>query len=149
MSMPYDDFTEAFLYKINEYDILLLEETDRTALIDTYMKKAISAFKKNCLYDLTTTANDELREFDVDVLEEDKDELIDIISDGMIVQWLKPYLYRQELLQNVLNTSDFTTYSPANLIEKLTATYEKAQRDFTQAIREYSFNHGKLDMLHL
>ena len=63
MSVSYDVFTGAFLNKVNDYDLLDMLDTDRTAIVDDYMKKAIAAFKKNCKYDLTTTKDDDLRVF--------------------------------------------------------------------------------------
>ena len=149
MSVPYDLFTEAFLSKVSEFDFIELEEKDRTAIVDGYMKRAISAFRKNCKYDLFTTGDDAAREFSVDIPHEDIDELADIISEGMLVQWLKPFTYKQELLENVLNTKDFTTYSPAELLMRVGNAYGKAQKDYTQMIREYSFNHGDLTGLHI
>ena len=59
--------------------------------------------------------DDTLREFTDDFDESDIDEIIDILTEGMLVHWLKPYLYKQELLENSLNTADFTTYSTAEL----------------------------------
>lgn len=149
MSIPYDTFTKAFLSKISEFELLELDVDDSTEIVDVYMKRAIAAFKKNCKYDLTSVADDEQRLFDVDVKEEDEDELIEIISEGMVVQWLKPYVYKQELLENVLNTRDFTLYSPAELLLRVGNAYAKAQKDYTQMIREYSYNHGDLTVLHL
>ena len=149
MSIPYDSFLGAFLSKISEYDFIDLPDEDRDEIVDGYMKRAVSAFKKNCKYDLSSSANDALREFSVDIPEADADELIDIVSDGMVVQWLKPYIYKQELLENKLNTRDFTTYSPAELLHRVGEAYKKAQKDYTQAIREYSYNNGKLSDLHL
>lgn len=149
MSVPYDTFTSAFLSKISEFEFLQLCEENRTLIIDGYMKRAISAFRKNCMYDFFTTGNDETRTYDVDVADGDLDELVDIISEGMLVQWMKPYLYRQELLESVLNTRDFTTYSPAELLMRVGNAYAKVQSDYTQMIREYSYNHGDLTSLHL
>ncbi len=149
MSVSYDLFTGAFLSKISEYEFLKLTEEDRTEIIDGYMKRAIANFKKNCKYDLSSTSDDDIREFDVDIEDEDIDELSDIISEGMIVQWLKSYTYKQELLENILNTRDFTTYSPAELLYRVGNAYSKAQKDYTQMIREYSYNHGDLSDLHL
>lgn len=149
MSIPYDTFYGAFLSKISEFELLGIEDNIRTEIIDGYMKRAISAFKKNCKYDLFTTGDDTAREFVVDVAGDDLDELVEIISEGMVVQWLKPYVYQQELLQNVLNTRDFTQYSPAELLMRVGNAYAKAQKDYTQMIREYSYNHGDLTDLHL
>jgi len=149
MSVSYDVFAGAFLSKVSEFELLQLGYGNRTELVDSYLKRAITAFRKNCKYDFFTTADDEQREFKVDVDEQDLDELIEIISEGMVVQWLKPYVYQQELLQNVLNTRDYTQYSPAELNLRVGNAYAKAQRDYTQLIRDYSYNHGDLRDLHL
>lgn len=149
MSVPYDLFTGAFLAKISEFDFMQLDETDRVATVDGYMKRALIAFRKNCKYDLFTTGDDTVRVFSVDIPESDIDEIADIVSEGMLVQWLKPFVYKQELLENVLNTKDFTTYSPAELLMRVGNAYSKAQKDYAQKIREYSFNHGDLSSLHL
>ena len=149
MSTPYDVFTGAFLSKISEFDLIQIELDERKEIVDGYLKRAISNFKKNCKYDLSSTANDETREFSVDIDKGDIDELVDIISEGMVVQWLKPFLYRQELLENALTTRDFSTYSPANLLERVGSAHAQAQKNYTQMIREYSYNHGNLKDLHL
>lgn len=149
MAIPYSAFTGAFLNKISEFELLKLDDNTRTEVIDGYRKRAVSAFRKNCRIDLFTTADDGERAYQVDVGDEDLDELVDIISEGMIIQWLKPYVYQQDLLQNILNTRDYTLYSPAELLMRVGNAYQKVQKDYTQMIREYSYNHGDLSDLHL
>ena len=149
MSVPYDVFAGSFLAKISEYSFLSLEEPDRTAIVDGFMKRALSTFRKNCKYDLFTTGNDTERVFAIDIPEADLTEIADIVSEGMVSQWLKPYVNKQENLENVLNTKDFTTYSPAELLMRVGNAYAKVQRDYTNMIREYSYNHGDLSDLHL
>ena len=149
MGVPYDSFAGAFLAKITEFELTALTSSAQQETVDGYMKRAISAFKKICKYDLTTTANDTERVFDVEIGADALDEIIDIVSEGMVVQWLKPYVYKQELLENVLNTRDFSTYSPAELLLRVGNAYKQAQKDYTQMIRVYSFNNGNLADLHL
>lgn len=149
MGIPYDAFTEAFLDKISEFNFINIPEENRTAIVDGYMKRAINSFKKICKHNLTSSGDDTAREFVVEVPDEDVYEIVDIVSEGMIVQWLKTYVYRQDLLENALNTRDFTTYSPAELLHRVSGIYSKAQKDYTQAVREYSYNNGKLSELHL
>lgn len=148
MGLSYDVFTGSFLSKVAEYEFINLEPDFRTEVVDGYMKRAIVAFKKNCKYDLVSSANDQKRKFKIDIASEDLDELVDIISEGMVVQWLKPYVYKQENLENAISTKDFSVYSPAELLLRIGNAYAKAQKDFTQAIREYSYNHGDLASLH-
>lgn len=73
MSVPYDVFTDAFLSKITEFDLINMDAFERTATIDAYMKRAVASFKTICEYDLSTTGDDNIREFDVEVSEEDLD----------------------------------------------------------------------------
>ncbi len=149
MSVSYDVFTREFLNKITEFEFLKLVEANRTEVIDSYLKRAVSKFRKNCKYNLTSAADDNLRQFNIDINNDDINELVDILSEGMVVEWLKPYVYRQELLENVINTRDYQTYSPAELLMRVGNAYAKSQKDFTQMIREYSYNHGDLSDLHL
>lgn len=149
MGIAYDVFVGAFLAKVTEYDLLKIPLYERTTVVDGYLKRAVSEFRSNCLYDLFTTGDDEVREFDVDIPEDDLHEIVDIVSEGMIIQWLKPYTYRQELLENVINTRDFSMYSPAELLLRVSGIYAKAQKDYKGMIREYSYVHGDLTQLHL
>ena len=149
MSVSYDLFTGAFLAKISEFEFLQLPAADRTNLVDGYMKRAVSEFKHICVYDLMNAMNDETREFAIDIEDDDIDEIVNIVSEGMVVQWLKPYVYKQELMENALSTRDFATFSPAELNKRVGSAYAKAQKDYVQMIREYSYNHGDLSDLHL
>lgn len=149
MSVPYDVFIDAFLSKITEFEFIELPEESRTAIIDGYMKRAMSDFRRNCKYDFMSCADDGAREYAVDIPDNDIDEIVEIVSEGMLVQWMKPYIYRQEILENTLSTRDFTTYSPAELLNRVRQSYDLAQKDYIKKIREYSYNHGDLSDLHL
>ena len=75
--------------------------------------------------------------------------VIDIIAIGMVVQWLQPYVYKQENLCNLLNTRDFTTYSPAELLKRVGDVYKQAGNDYKQAMYDYSYTAGDLTSLHI
>ena len=151
MTVPYDVFTGAFLSKITEYDLVALDDNIRTSIVDGYMKRVLadSLFKKACNIDFHGCGDDELREFEIDIDEEVLDDIVEIVADGMLVQWMKPYVYKQENLEMILTTRDYTMYSPAELTLRVGNAYTKAQRDYTQHIREYSYNHGDLTSLHI
>lgn len=149
MSIPYDMFTMAFLSKVSEYELFRLADDERETIVDDYMKKSIAAFRPMCLYDLSTTGDDECREFSIDIDDGDIDEIVDIISEGMLMQWMKPYVYRQENLENALSTRDFTVFSPAELLHRISNAYDTVRNNFVQMMREYSYRHGDLTALHL
>lgn len=148
MSVSYDLFTTAFLGKVTEYDFIKLDDHDRDSIVDGYMKRACAQFNQVCKYDLVN-GDDELRELQVDIPDDEIDEIVDIVSEGMMVQWMKPYFYRADNLENVLNTADFSQYSPAELLYRITNAYSISKKDFTNMMREYSYNHGDLSDLSL
>ena len=153
MTVSYDVFTEAFLSKITEYNFIHLTEADRNAIVQSYMKRACSDFAHICRANITewddTTSTFDLRVGDEDVASGELHEIIDIVSDGMVYQWFKQYMYAQENLQNMLNTPDFTSYSPAELLHRMTTAYKQAERTFVNRMREYSFRYGDLKVLHI
>lgn len=148
MSIPYDSFVTAFLNKVTEYKFLKLATEDRDAIVHGYFRRSLNGFKNVCDYDFSKY-DEETGEFTDNFKDQDVDEIVDIISEGMVVQWIKSYLYNQEILENVLNTRDFSTYSPAEMLLRVGNAHEKAQKDFVQMVREYSYNHGDLSDLHI
>lgn len=157
--ISFDDFITAFLSKITDFDFANVpeeEEDYRTNEFDGYLKRAIVQFKKVCVIDFTFDEDDD-RSFAFDFeshrmtdaeIYETLDEIIEIVSEGMVIQYLKPYLYHQELLQNQLNTKDFTSYSPANLLSQVKGLYADAKRNYRNMVFDYSYSHNKLTELH-
>lgn len=148
MSVSYNIFTSYFLDKVEEYKFIKLPEENRTQTVDGYMKRACSQFKRICKYDITN-GDDNVREFPINIPAEDIDEIADIISEGMLVQWMKPYVYKQENYENMLNTTDYSGYSPAELLNRITGAYKMCKKDFSNMMKEYSYNHGDLSDLHI
>lgn len=148
MSVSYDIFTSMFLDKVEEYKFIKLPEENRTQIVDGYMKRACAQFKKICKYSIAT-GDDDAREFPIDIPFEDIDEIADIISEGMLVQWMKPYVYKQENFENMLNTTDYNVYSPAELLHRITTSYKMCKKDFSNMMKDYSYDHGDLSDLHI
>lgn len=148
MSVPYDMFVGAFLGKVTEYDFINLDDYDRNNIVEGYMKRACSQFDKICKYDLSDR-DDLIRQFNMDIPDDEIDEILDIISEGMLVQWMKPYVFKQDNLVQLLNTRDFTAYSPAELFRQVSSAYNSVSKRFVGMMREYSYNHGDLTELHL
>lgn len=149
MVISYDTFTNDFLQKITEYNFLRLEENVRQDIVDGYMKHALQQFTVVCK-NVIEYWDDDTREVYLFVTTQtDFDEILDIITEGMLVQWMKPYMYKQENLENMLNSSDFSAYSPAELLKRVTTAYDECRQEFRHRIRKYSYDHGDLTDLHL
>ncbi len=147
MRLSYDMFTASFLSKISEYEFVEMDAYQRMTTVDGYMKRACSKFRSTCRYDFGV-ANDEIREFSAEIQEDTIEEVVDIISDGMVVEWLKPFVNQQDNWQLLLNTRDFTSHSPAELLFRVRGAYDSARKEFTNKMREFSYAHGDLTDLH-
>lgn len=151
MTVPYEAFTEAFLNKMTEYRFPVMSEESRQAIVDGYMKRACAIFGEVCKYDIMN-GDDELRQFefeDEEITMGEVVEIVDIVSEGMLVQWMKPYMFMQKNLEIQVVTVDHSFHSQAELLNRVTAVYEMCERSFKNRIREYSYRHGDLTDLHL
>lgn len=141
MATPYSEIYEAFIYKVKAYDLLMLLDEDREDILFVYMKAVCKRIAKKVKdYVDLLKFDDELKEFKNEI---DYD-LIDIIAECMITEWLRPQMYSDELLESRLNTKDFTEYSPAKLIEQIRYVYEMSKKESLVAINNYTFSHGDI-----
>jgi hypothetical protein len=82
MATPFSDVTNVFLGKITDYDLLKFDATDKDEIIYGYMKSACVNFNKVCVVDLSNR-DESSKQFNVNL----DDEIIDILSELMIVEW--------------------------------------------------------------
>lgn len=149
MTVHYETFTEVFLLKVSEHDFLRFPEEDRQAIADRYMKLACAKFAEVCKYDIAN-GDDIARQYTLDgATDSEVDEILDIVSEGMLMYWMKPMMYKQENLEQILNNVDYTAYSPAELTKQVKAVYTDCRDHFTNLVNEYSYRHGDLSDLHL
>ena len=142
---PYKAFIDTFLDKISDYKLLNYEDYLVDELAVGYMKRVCTKFDKICQADLSQQDDNEY----AFLSDEIDDEIIDIVTDGMVVEWLRQYVNNSDNLESILNTKDFTMYSSKNLLAEIKSLYQDEQKAFTNSMREYSYNHGDLSNLHL
>lgn len=142
---PYKAFIDTFLDKISDYKLLNYDDYLVDELAVGYMKRVCTKFDKICQADLSQQDDNEY----AFLSDEIDDEIIDIVTDGMVVEWLRQYVNNSDNLENILNTKDFTMYSSKNLLAEIKSLYQDEQKAFTNSMREYSYNHGDLSSLHL
>ena len=148
MATSYSEIIGDFLDKVSEYKFLRCDEDECNQMAINYMKRACSQFnyifKNRTGFDLHD-CDDSTETFPFDIAAD----AIDVISEGMLVQWMKPYANNSENLENFLNTKDYSMNSTANLLSKVRSAYDDVRSEFVQAMREYSYNHGALNELHM
>ena len=140
MATEFDTVYGAFLGKVSDYDLADMVEADAKAVMSDYLKQAIGKFSESCKKDLMAVTGDS---FDADLTYFE----IDIISELMVEGWCKPRLYNLDLLRNKLSTKDFTTFSPANLLDKVREVYEQSHKRARSMINEYSYRENNIGEL--
>lgn len=128
----YTTIYNSFLDKVNDYDLADMTAELAQTSMRSWLNQAVVRFLESCKKDLTQTEEGGFTE-DLDLME------IDILTEGMVEAWLKPIRNNLDLLRNALSTKDFTTFSPANLLDKVNDTYSMAHANFLSRIKEYSF----------
>lgn len=140
METPYSEIYNSFLEKITDYNLPSFTNEDRENILHGLMIRASSKFKRLCKVDLSDK-DDIIAQFNNTL----DDEIIDIISTGMIVEWLKPKYYLDDHMQNMLNTNDYKlAASPANMLSSIRETYNQTKQEFKSAMNEYSFVHSEI-----
>lgn len=140
MSTPYYVIDNSFLNKISDYYLLDMEDEDAQELIDGYRNSASVKFKK-CKKLLNK--DDELRQYN-DTL---TDEEIEILSNLMVLEWLKPQINSMDLLKQSMSTKDYTIYSQANHLEALMQLKKDIKAEVDKLIISYTFSNNSLDDL--
>lgn len=142
MSTPYSDVYNDFLGKVTDYDLPKFENTDREEILFGYMKSACVKFKNVCKVNLFDR-DEVLHNFNQDL----NDEIVNIISELMVAEWLKPKVLSTENLKNCLSTKDFNLFSPANLLKETRETYNMCRKESTRLINNYSFENADFTKL--
>ena len=132
MGTPYTTIIDNFAKMITEFKFTKLLEEDRDDWIISLLNSACSKFYKKCGQNL------QLRD-EVGFVEELGDDEIDILCNLMIVEWLKPYLFSVDNLENLMSTKDYSMYSPANILKEVRNTYEFAESDAKKLMTNYTY----------
>ena len=135
MPTKYSDVTNQFIGMVTEYRFFKILKEERDEWLCDLMKVACAKFRKICRHDLSDR-DDELQQFNVEL---DDDE-IDIICNLMICEWLKPKLFSVDNLEQVLNTKDYSEYSPANLLKEISSVYKEHRINAKCLQNNYSFS---------
>lgn len=152
MATTYSYIYEEFLDKITDPDLLLLAEDDQEATKRAYLEYAVRKCSRHVSpkYDLNkrttivvpvddSSVEDVTVEY-IDAFEDDLDDnVIVMLTECMVEAWLKPYLNNADLLRLHMNTKDFNTTSPANLVEKIGARYDEARHRARSLRNEYTY----------
>lgn len=134
MATPYSAIHARAIAKLSDYDILKFDISTRELIMNEYLLSAQIEFQRLCDVDLADK-DDMLAQYNTDLDEE----IVEILATGEAYYWLSPKVLNTENLYNVLNTKDFSMYSPANLLKELQALRDMFWRDFKRKMYEYTY----------
>lgn len=134
MTTPFSDIYRLFLSKITDYEILQLSEEDLEANMQDWLLSAIGYFticKKDLTdFDLEKACFNE----DLNVLEKN------ILSHLMVYVYVDTHAVKEQNLKNMLNSKDYRSYSPANLLNAILNLKEQVESDVNTLMSRYSYN---------
>lgn len=136
---PYKILYDSVLSKIKDYDFLNLDESQVYSILLDYIRPAVVKFRP-CKQDLSNR-DDLLEVFNIALTDDE----IEILSDFMVVEYLDSnYIRVPAAMKQVLSNKDFNTYSPANLLEKVTSVRNQYMSEAKQLMRDYSYRNSVL-----
>lgn len=119
MGMSYDKIYDNVLPKFRSWEIPLMSEDEVRECLHDYLVPAITRFHV-CRKDLSNR-DDELGEF------HDKlsDIEIEILGNFLLIEYLdSTYIRTPTLLKSALSSTDFNSFSSANMLDKLVAMHK-------------------------
>lgn len=167
LALEFDVFIEAFLNKVTSYDFVNIDEEDFYQQVDQFLFAACADFEnifrrrtglsfadkdleERCFnWDLPDFIDEYNRQRLDDAIV--KDEVVEIISEGMLLKWLKGFVFASNTfdLSNFIKTKDFSPYSPSNFIATMGDLYNSTRSNYKNLINEFSYEHGELHKLHM
>lgn len=150
MATAYSVIYDAFLDEITDPDLLLLADDVQEEIKRSYLEYAVKKCKSyigdidlslRTVIEVDPSSENYDEEYPYeDGFEADlPDPVIVMLSWYMVVAWLKPYINNAELLRLHMNTKDFNTTSPANMVEKIGARFDEARRRARSLRNEYTY----------
>ena len=139
MATTYSVVYGAALGKMTEYEYSGMDTTDIDNCLYDYLISAIARFMRVCKTNLSDR-DDMTKQFNSDLTIDE----IDILSELMVEQWIKPKLNCSELMRNHLNTKDFTMHSSYNLLNSLRDSYNNIHSTTETMIKRYSYYNGNI-----
>ena len=130
MATHVDEIFSRFLSQIEDESLLEIDEEILEELMYDYLCKSIVDFNV-CTKDLRINP---LTNEIVSDLEEDEAQ---ILAFGMVMHYLTPKILREENLQQMVTSSDFSKLSNANMLDKLLKLRVQIRKDYQMYLHKY------------
>ena len=130
MATHVDEIFSRFLSQIEDESLLEIDEEILEELMYDYLCKSIVDFNV-CTKDLRI--NPQTNEIVSDLGEDEAQ----ILAFGMVMHYLTPKILREENLQQMVTSSDFSKLSNANMLDKLLKLRTQIRKDYQMYLHKY------------
>ena len=147
MTSEFDELYSRFYLRVEDYNIVGLEEKVVTNMMNGWIKSTLSKPYVRRLFD-ELDFDEDIGELEYEMKlpvseEEDKDFVEEVIALGMVVEWLSPKYHSTLLTSQMFSNSDQKYYSQANHMTELKDMYHRVQNDLRKLIRDRGYiNNG-------
>lgn len=134
MPTPYEKIYENLLPKFRSYDIPLMTVDEVKDFLYDFLTPATTRFHI-CRKDLDDR-DENLEQFNADLSNTE----IEIIANFALLEYIdSTYVRTPTLLKVNLSSSDFNSYSPANMLDKLMAMHETYRKENETLLSRYAW----------
>lgn len=143
MTSEFDELYSRFYLRVEDYNIVGLEEKVVTNMMNGWIKSTLSKPYVRRLFD-ELDFDEDIGELEYEMKlpvseEEDKDFVEEVIALGMVVEWLSPKYHSTLLTSQMFSNSDQKYYSQSNHMTELKDMYHRAQNDLRKLIRDRGY----------
>lgn len=143
MGTKFREIYDRAIFKFTDYTFLSTISDFKEALLQKYLLSSIVDFQHAC-QDIDITDYDLCEEkFNQDLT----DEVKEILALGIAFHWLSSQALSRELMKNRIYNSDYTSYSPANLLKEVQTLRDTIEGEYRGKINTYSYRFGGIENL--
>lgn len=146
-SVKYDDIFSSFLGYIEDSKFALLDDDSANLLMYEYLQKALAKPHVKYLFS-SIEFNNETNCIDYNIknsLSEDSDIdfVVDLLSKGMVVEWLQPIVKRTSLLKQMITSSkESRFFSQSQHLSEMRGLLEDTKNEVSAMIRDRGYLHN-------
>lgn len=145
-SLNYNIIFSYFLGKVKDFDFVKLDEPEVLEILVEKLHSASATPNIRRMFS-SLSFDDEEREMSYEMRYETDDDqdnefVIALLSEQMVVEWLKPQLYSKVNTSQMYSTKEIKYYSQANHIEQMRGLYEDTVVNVRRMIRDRGYIHN-------
>lgn len=143
MTSAYEDIYSRFFLRVQDYDIVGLQEKIVKEMMNGWMKSTLSQPYIRRLFE-TLVIDDDVEEVEYTLKfpvseDEDQDFVEEMIVLGMVEKWLSPKYHSTLNTDQIYSNSEQKFYSQANHMAELKDMYYRAKNDLRKLIRDRGY----------